>query len=107
MNGAHDCGGMHGFGPIDRCHEDEIFHAAWEQRVFGLLWAVGAHGFWNIDEIRQAMEGMHPNHYLSIPYFEHWLSAMERLLVEKEVVTTAELAAARTRVTQEVHHVDA
>ena len=33
MNGVHDMGGMHGFGPIVREVNEPIFHAAWEARV--------------------------------------------------------------------------
>ena len=38
MNGAHDLGGMHGFGTIapEPEAEEPVFHAAWEKRVFGL-----------------------------------------------------------------------
>ena len=32
MDGIHDLGGRHGFGPIDRHGEDEGFHEAWEGR---------------------------------------------------------------------------
>ena len=39
MNGGHDLGGMHGFGPINPEPEAEepVFHAEWERRVFGLI----------------------------------------------------------------------
>ena len=33
MNGVHDLGGMHGFGPVEREENEPLFHAAWEARV--------------------------------------------------------------------------
>jgi len=36
MNGIHDCGGRHGYGPIDIDPEQPIFHADWERRMFGM-----------------------------------------------------------------------
>jgi hypothetical protein len=32
MDGAHDMGGMHGFGPVVVEGGDEVFHEAWELR---------------------------------------------------------------------------
>ena len=36
MNGIHDMGGMHGFGPIEREENEPVFHHAWEGRVFAM-----------------------------------------------------------------------
>jgi nitrile hydratase len=93
MNGAHDLGGMHGFGAINPEPETEepIFHAAWEKRVFALNLAAGALGKWNIDISRYARERQHPVEYLQHSYYENWLAGLERLLVEKGLVTAAEL----------------
>ena len=49
MNGSHDMGGMHGFGPIEREENEPVFHHAWEGRVFAMQRATpvpipGAHG---------------------------------------------------------------
>jgi nitrile hydratase subunit beta len=94
MNGAHDLGGMHGFGPINPEPEAEepVFHAGWEKRVFGLNLAAGALGRWNIDMSRYAKECQHPVDYLRHTYYENWLVGLEKLLVERELVTAEELA---------------
>jgi nitrile hydratase subunit beta len=34
MNGAHDMGGGHGFGPVVPEVREPTFHAEWERRVF-------------------------------------------------------------------------
>ncbi len=36
MNGAHDLGGMHGFGPVEPEPNEPVFHHEWERRVFAL-----------------------------------------------------------------------
>jgi nitrile hydratase len=94
MDGAHDLGGMHGFGPINPEPEGEepIFHAAWEKRMFGLNLAAGALGKWNIDMGRHARERQHPVDYLRHTYYENWLAGLEKLLVETGLVTAEELA---------------
>jgi nitrile hydratase len=94
MNGAHDLGGMHGLGSIKPEPEGQepVFHAAWEQRVFGLTLAVGALGRWTIDMSRHARERQHPIEYLRQSYYENWLAGLEKLLVETGLVTAEELA---------------
>jgi nitrile hydratase beta subunit len=94
MNGAHDLGGLHGLGPINAEPETQepVFHADWEKRVFGLVRLLGALGEWNGDMSRQARERQHPVVYLSHSYYENWLAGLEKLLVEKRLVTAEELA---------------
>jgi len=95
MNGAHDMGGMMGFGPVRDEPEGCVFHAPWERRVFALTLATGAAGGWNIDQSRQARESLPPPDYLSKTYYEIWLAGLETLLAERGLVSSAELAAGR------------
>ena len=41
MNGIHDMGGMHGFGPVPREKDEPVFHAPWEGRVYAMAIAAG------------------------------------------------------------------
>ncbi len=93
MNGIHDMGGMHGLGPIDREANEPVFHHAWERRAFALNMAASFLGEWNIDMSRYAREQMPPAEYLATSYYEHWLWGLERLLVEKGLLTRAEIEA--------------
>ena len=97
MNGAHDLGGMHGFGRINAEPETEepVFHADWEKRVFGLMRAVGALGKWNSDMSRFARERQQPVDYLRHSYYENWLAGLEKMLVETGLVTAEELASGK------------
>ena len=93
MNGPHDLGGMHGLGPVDPEPETEepIFHADWEKRALAVTLALGALGQWSIDTSRHARERQHPVDYLRNTYYENWMAGLETLLVEKGIVTRAEL----------------
>ena len=91
MNGVHDLGGMDGFGPVVRQANEPVFHEPWERRVFGMMLATMAQGFYNIDELRHAIERMAPAHYLGSTYYEHWLSGLERMLVEKGRLSANEI----------------
>jgi nitrile hydratase beta subunit len=92
VNGAHDLGGMHGFGPVVAEPDEPVFHAAWERRAFGLTLAMGAWRRWNLDMSRSAREQMPPAEYLATSYYEHWLFGLERLLVEHGFATRDEIA---------------
>jgi nitrile hydratase subunit beta len=96
MNGIHDLGGMHGFGPVNPEPNEPVFRHEWEGRVFALNMASGFLGRWNIDMGRYAREQMPPAEYLATTYYEHWLYGLERLLVEKGLVTAGELAAMKS-----------
>src|SRR3954468_5932781 len=92
MNGAHDMGGMHGFGPVVREENEPVFHADWERTVCAMNRAIRARGLINIDESRHGIERMPPAEYLAASYYERWLSSLERNLVDKGIVTREELA---------------
>ncbi len=89
MNGAHDLGGMDGFGPVDPDPAQPVFKAAWERRVFAMTVATGFLGQWNIDKSRHARERMDPAEYLATSYYEHWLHGLETLLAETGILETA------------------
>jgi nitrile hydratase subunit beta len=93
MNGIHDMGGMHGMGPILREVDEPTFHAEWERRAFALTLAAGFLGRWNLDMSRYAREQMDPAHYLATGYYEHWLYGLERLLVDRGLLTQDEIDA--------------
>lgn len=96
MNGAADMGGVMGFGPVRHEGEDEPkFHAEWEKRALALTLAVGATGQWNIDMARSARESLPPPDYLSKTYYEIWIAGLEKLMVERGMVSKDELEAGR------------
>jgi nitrile hydratase len=92
MNGVHDMGGMHGFGPIRPDENQDSFHAEWEKRVPG-IGAAGWAGIFNIDEFRYGIERMDPAHYLTASYYERHLATFENNFVDHGLVGLPELDA--------------
>jgi nitrile hydratase subunit beta len=90
MNGIHDMGGMHGFGPVLREEHEPVFHQPWEGRVFAMQRAtpVPIPG-----GSRHNIEQMDPIHYLTSSYYEKWLHARLKGLLDAGVLTAAELEA--------------
>ncbi|WOD39617.1 SH3-like domain-containing protein [Nodosilinea sp. E11] len=90
MNGPHDLGGMHNLGPIPIEEDEPVFHSRWEAKVFAMSFATFCN-FFPVDETRHASERMPPGDYLSSQYYERWLYALELLITEHNLVTTAEI----------------
>src|SRR3712207_5102858 len=87
---------MEGPSALPRKNGELVFEAAWEGRVFGLATALHSEQrfAWDefrdrlIEEIAEADRTGEPSHY-----YERWLDAFERLLVDKGLISREELAA--------------
>jgi nitrile hydratase subunit beta len=95
MNGVHDMGGMQGFGPVVPEKDEPVFHSDWEARCLALNRALGYARLWNIDMSRAMIEAMPPHLYLSMSYYEKWAYRLEKLLIQRRVLTADEMAAGR------------
>jgi hypothetical protein len=85
LGGIHDMGGLPG-GSIDRDqHEVED----WERLADAINGALGTRGFQSTDELRRAIESL--DEYRELSYYERWVAATEKLLVEKGVLTSEEI----------------
>ncbi len=91
MNGVHDMGGLQCFGPVVPEANEPVFHHEWEKRALAITLAMGASGRWNIDTMRSTRESLPPARYLSIPYYEIWIDALEVLLVKTGMATSEEI----------------
>ena len=93
MDGVHDMGGMHGFGPVVVEGGNDVFHEDWEARVFAVyqlsnvLDLVGGPGG------RAVRESMDAAHYLEASYYERWLWSVERRLEAKGTISPGEVEA--------------
>ncbi len=88
-----DLGGRAVDGAIVPEAEGELFHADWEPRALALTLAMGATGSWNIDASRSARETL-PD-YGELSYYEIWIKALEKLLLERGLVQADELVQGR------------
>ena len=88
----HDMGGQPGskVEPLEHDYED------WERRIDAmavLLWGLkGTKKLLTVDEHRKAIESLPPQAYDSMAYYEKWIVALAQCLVQRGVVTSAELA---------------
>jgi hypothetical protein len=85
LGGVHDMGGAPG-GPIDRGqHEVED----WERLADAINSALGAKGLQSTDELRRSIESL--EEYRELSYYERWVAATEKLLIEKDVLSSDEI----------------
>ena len=91
MDGVHDMGGLHGFGPVVVEGSDEIFHDDWEVRVFALSQLISVRGLVGGPGGRAVRESMDAAHYLEASYYERWLWSAERRLEVKCSIAPGEL----------------
>ncbi len=90
-----DLGGRDGFGPVRPEPEGELWHAGWEPKALALTLAMGATGSWNIDASRSARETL-PD-YAELSYYQIWLAALAKLMIERGLVSEEELAEAQAQ----------
>ncbi len=85
----HDMGGMPA-GPLDTAeHELTLF----EQRVDAMLRLLAdpPRSCFTIDALRRAIEDLPPAQYDALSYYERWVHAMRLLVVEKGLLSEAEI----------------
>jgi hypothetical protein len=90
--GHHDMGGL----PAGAVEPTEHDYADWERRVDAmmvLLWGLkGTKKVLTMDEHRKAIESLPPQAYESMGYYERWIVGLAQSLIERGLITTAELA---------------
>ena len=88
--------GMTGEAALPRKNGELVFEAPWEGRAFGLAVAMNERGVYEWADFRDRLveetaydeEGEDP-----AGYYERWLKALERLALDRGLVTRAELDA--------------
>ena len=88
MPAVHDRGGWPDGTPIDRTEHE---YSDWERRVDAVHQVLGAQGIRTTDEMRRAIESLPAEQYESLSYYEKWTAALEILLIEKGILTAAEI----------------
>ena len=88
MARVHDRGGWPEAGPIDR---DEHDLSMWEKRTDALMRTLRGKHYMTVDEMRRAIESIELRRYEQLGYYERWAEALEILLIEKGVLSRAEI----------------
>jgi hypothetical protein len=97
VDGVHDMGGMHGFGPVVEPGSELPYRERWEPRVFAIQMLVGLEGLGAGPGGRPVREEMDPAHYLAASYYERWLYSAEQRLLRKGTIAPGEVERAMER----------
>jgi hypothetical protein len=93
----HDLGGQ----PAGAVDPSDHGLEPWHRLVTGLLNALrdrpGGRLIW-VDEMRRAIEDLAPEDYRNLAYFEKWALGVSNLVVEKGLVSRAELDQRRANI---------
>jgi len=84
----HDMGGLPA-GRVDRAEHD---YSDWERRVDAIAVLLGRKRRLTVDERRRAIETLTPQAYDALSYYERWVVALGQTLIQRGVITSAELA---------------
>ena len=103
----HDMGGLPA-GPVE--HDEARSYSLWERRIDAmavLLWGIKGDGkVLTVDEHRRSIESLPPQAYDAMSYYEKWIFALAQCLLERGVITSAELARKMTDVAGPRSHHD-
>lgn len=77
-------------GPVAPAEHD---YALWEKRVDALRTIASEKGFFTVDGLRRALEGMDEASFETMTYYERWMAAVTENLLAAGAFTTAELNA--------------
>jgi len=98
VRGHHDLGG----GPAGKLERADHDYGEWERRVDALMvLCVGITGkkrLMSVDELRKNIEALPPETYERTTYYEKWITSLTQTLIQRGVITTAELAAKMNQV---------
>jgi hypothetical protein len=84
----HDLGGRPA-APVDRSEHD---YADWERRVDAMAVLLSQKRLVTVDERRRAIETLPPQAYDELGYYERWVLALGQTLIQRGLISTAELA---------------
>ena len=85
--GVHDVGGR-GAGAVDREEHDL---ALWERRVDAMVMVLSRKKQLTVDELRRNVEQLGPAAYEMMGYYERWVAALANAMIERGLVTAAEV----------------
>ena len=83
----HDMGGLPA-GKVERTEHD---YPQWERRVDAMVQLLRGGGKITVDELRKNIEGLPPQAYDQLSYYEKWISSLTQTLIQRRVITTEEL----------------
>ena len=83
----HDMGGL----PAGKVEPTEHDYPEWERRVDAMVQLLRGAGQITVDELRKNIEGLPPEAYDKLSYYEKWISSLTQTLLQRGVISTEEL----------------
>ena len=90
-SGVHDVGGIEALLAA-RLDTRERPYDYWERTTHALLVTLIGKRHLTVDQLRRAVEQLHPEHYAAFGYYEKWAAAMAHLAVESGLIDAGALA---------------
>ena len=90
-SGVHDVGGIESLLAA-RLDTRERPYDYWERTTHALLVTLIGKRHLTVDQLRRAVEQLHPEHYAAFGYYEKWAAAMAQLAVESGLIQSGALA---------------
>jgi len=87
MRSHHDMGGL----PAGTVQLTEHDYALWEKRVDALMVLLSKKGMITVDELRKNIEGLGPEAYDKMAYYERWIHSIAHTLIQRGIITIDEL----------------
>ncbi len=78
--------------PADKVEPTEHDYEDWERRVDAMGVVLSGKKLLTVDQRRRAIETLTPQAYDSLSYYERWVIALGQTLIQRGIVTSAELA---------------
>lgn len=87
MRSHHDMGGLPA-GPVELTEHD---YALWEKRIDALMVLLSKKRMITVDELRKNIEGLGPDAYDRMTYYERWIHSIAHTLIQRGTITIDEL----------------
>ena len=84
-SGVHDVGGIESLLAA-RLDTSEPPYDYWERTTHALLVTLIGKRHLSVDQLRRAVEQLHPEHYAAFGYYEKWAAAMAQLSIEAGLI---------------------
>lgn len=95
MTNPHDLGGRITGDPIDRTDHKL---SDWEWQTHALVRILVNDEIITTDELRRGIEALPEKEYTSLSYYERWSESLESILVEKGIITRADVDQVSARI---------
>ena len=89
--GVHDVGGL---VVDDLLNTEDKKYSFWEREIHALLVFLVKNKKLTVDELRRAVEALEPEMYNTLSYYERWTAALCALLIERAIITRADIESA-------------